>query len=95
MKVNFLAIWHLYKVKNFVQGEQGEDYANDEDCTSEDDDFDAKDATVTSRNAERASANGVGVGGADDDANPFGKKKKKKKRQKLETGLWREILKFK
>jgi hypothetical protein len=32
---------------------------------------------------------------SDQDLNPFGKKKKKKKKKKLETGLLREIMKFK
>ena len=31
----------------------------------------------------------------DEDHHPFGKKKKKKKKKKLETGLLREIMKFK
>ena len=31
----------------------------------------------------------------DEDLHPFGKKKKKKKKKKLETGLLREIMKFK
>jgi hypothetical protein len=57
---------------------------NGDDCSSEEEDnLEVKPST------ERSTIEATDV------SNPFGKKKKKKKRKKLETGLLREILKFK
>jgi hypothetical protein len=62
---------------------------NEEDSTSEDEDNFEVEASKTLKVGTATN------GDLDDDVNPFGKKKKKKKRKKLETGLLREILKFK
>ena len=65
---------------------------NDDDCST-DDDFDPKLTSSSSHGADRQTSNDADADA--DDVNPFGQKKKKKKRKKLETGLLREILKFK
>ena len=65
----------------------GEDFLLEDECSSDDEEsFEVVKREIVPYPTE------VGV---DEVVNPFGKKKKKRKRKKLETGLLREILKFK
>ena len=85
-----VSLSYLKALLNWFLGEQCEDYMNDDDCST-DDEFDSKVTSSTSQGVDRQTTNDAD----EDEVNPFGQKKKKKKRKRLETGLLREILKFK